>query len=119
MRAALVKDGCAIALKEYKAKPKEICDEKFKERDQLAMADIYLALDKVVLFIVSECITTKGLQDKLETIYEEKSTSNRIFLQKQLYNIKMEKGFSLQQHLNDFTYIALNFKYYLKVSNSR
>lgn len=102
-----MKDGCAVALKGKEAKQKEITNEKFKEKDELAIADIYLALDEVVLFNVFEGTMAKCLWDKLQTINEGKSTSNRIFLQKQLYNLKIEDEASLQEHLNDFNTLII------------
>ena len=80
MRAILVKDGCLVALNGKEKKPAEMKDEIFAEKDELAMANIYLALDEVVLFNVSEETTAKGLWDKLQNLYEGNSLTNKIFL---------------------------------------
>ncbi|KAJ0079222.1 hypothetical protein Patl1_23740 [Pistacia atlantica] len=39
-------DRWTIALKEMEAKPEKMSDEKFKEKDELAMKYIYVALDE-------------------------------------------------------------------------
>ena len=80
MRAILVKDGCLVALNGKEKKPAGIKDEIFAENDELAIACIYLALNKVVLFNVSEETTAKGLWDKLQNLYEGNSLTNKIFL---------------------------------------
>ncbi|KAI6692419.1 hypothetical protein NL676_020129 [Syzygium grande] len=54
MQAVLVKDGCAVALAGKDEKPTEMKDEDFAQKDQMAMADLLLALDDSVLFNVSK-----------------------------------------------------------------
>ena len=80
MRAILVKDGCLVALNGKEKKPAVIKDEIFAENDELGIACIYLALNEVVLFNVSEETTAKGLWDKLQNLYEGNSLTNKIFL---------------------------------------
>lgn len=73
-----------IAIEGKENKPKDMTDNVFKEKDDLAMADLLLALDESALFNVSEETTSKGLWDKLTKPYEGKNMSNRIFLRRQL-----------------------------------
>ena len=42
----------------------------------------------------------------LEKLYEKPSTSNKVFLMKHLFNMKMEKGGSITNHLNEFNTIT-------------
>ena len=42
------------------------------------MVNIYLALDEMVLFNVSEEITAMGLWGKLQNLYEENSLTNKM-----------------------------------------
>ena len=58
MHAVLINDGCVVALKDKENKLEEMTDKAFIKKDELVMANIYLALDKVVLFNVSEENTT-------------------------------------------------------------
>ena len=69
MCAILIKDGCVVTLKGKKNKLEGINDEVLVEKDKLAIVNIYLSLDKVLLFNVFEEITSKGLCDKLHNLY--------------------------------------------------
>jgi len=48
----------------------------------------------------------EGLIKALEKIYEKPSASNKVFLMKQLFNMKMSEGGSVADHLNDFNTIT-------------
>ena len=50
--------------------------------------------------------TTKGLWKKLHDLYEKNTTSNKVFLVKKLYNLKMKEGASVAEHLNEFNIIT-------------
>ena len=42
----------------------------------------------------------------LEKLYEKPSASNKVFLMKRLFNMKMSEGGSVADHLNDFNTVA-------------
>ena len=42
----------------------------------------------------------------LATLYEKPSTSNKVFLMKNLFNMKMEEGGSIADHLNELNTIT-------------
>ena len=44
----------------------------------------------------------KSLCDKLETLYASKTGNNKLFLLKQLMNIRYKEGTSISYHINDF-----------------
>ena len=67
----LIKDRCVVALKGKENKPKGMTNKVFIEKDKLAIANIYLALDEVVLFNMSKKITTKGLWDSCKIYMKE------------------------------------------------
>src|SRR4051812_12701316 len=46
--------------------------------------------------------TSKGAWDKLEKLYMGKTLSNKLFLKDQLYNLRIEEGVDLMEHLNVF-----------------
>ena len=46
--------------------------------------------------------TTKGLMSTLAKLYEKLSASNKVFLMKRLFNMKMIEGGSVVDHLNEF-----------------
>lgn len=61
--------------------------------------DIY---DYLVMIIMAEKKTTKGMWDKLRDIYEGKTMLNWIHLKRNLYNLRMKESSSFQEHLNEF-----------------
>ena len=67
----LTKDRCTVALTGKENKPEGMTNKVFVEKDKLAIANIYLALDEVVLFNMSEKITTKGLWDSCKINMKE------------------------------------------------
>jgi hypothetical protein len=44
--------------------------------------------------------------DALDKLYEKPSTSNKVFLMKRLFNMKMPKGGSVANHLNEFNTVT-------------
>jgi hypothetical protein len=48
----------------------------------------------------------KALMDALAKLYEKPSASNKVFLMKRLFNMKMSKGGSVIDHLNDFNTVT-------------
>lgn len=67
-----------------------------------ARANIFLSLSNNVLFNVSIEKTTKELWEKLSNMYEIASASNKVFIMKKLYNLKMREGGIMSNHLNEF-----------------
>jgi hypothetical protein len=46
--------------------------------------------------------------DALAKLYEKTSVSNKVFLMKRLFNMKMSKGGSVADHLNEFNTLLIN-----------
>jgi hypothetical protein len=67
----------------------------------------------VVLNILKEN-KTKELMDALTKLYEKPSASNKIFILKRLFNMKMSEGGSVADHLNEFNMVT-NQIIYVKV----
>ena len=44
--------------------------------------------------------------DKFAKMYEKPSTSNKVYLMKKLFNMKMNDGSSVQDHVNEFNTIT-------------
>ena len=57
-------------------------------------------------FNITKVKTTKELMLTLVRLYENTSTSNKVFLMKHLFNMKMVEGGSVADHLNDFNTIT-------------
>jgi hypothetical protein len=83
-------------------RPKDMSDDEWKILDRKALAQIRLCLTKSVGFNVSKQKTTKGVMEHLTKLYEKPSTSNRLFLMKKLFNMRMSESMSILEHLNDF-----------------
>ena len=59
-----------------------------------------------VAFNISKEMTTEGLMSTLAKIYENPLASNKVFLMKRLFNMKMSEGGSVAVHLNDFNTVT-------------
>jgi hypothetical protein len=59
-----------------------------------------------VAFNISKEKIVKDLMEALDKLYEKPSTSNKVFLMKQLFNMKMSEGGSVVDHLNEFNTVA-------------
>jgi hypothetical protein len=53
----------------------------------------------------------KELMDALAKLYEKPSASNKVFLIKRLFNMKMSEGGSVTDHLNEFNMVTNQLSY--------
>lgn len=97
IKAILRKDNCLEAIGD---KPTTITDEKWKEIDGNAIANLHLALADGVLSSVAEKKTAKEIWDTLTRLYEAKSLHNKIFLKRRLYTLRMAESTSVTDHVN-------------------
>jgi len=91
-------------------------DTKWDILDRKAIGTIWLCLVASIAFSISKEMTTQGLMSALAKLYEKPSASNKVFLMKCLFNIKMSEGGFVADHLNDFntvtsqlSYVGVNF----------
>eukprot|EP00253_Pinus_taeda_P024032 PITA_24032 len=79
--------------------------EKFNSQSfelwKLKMEDLLVDKDQWIDVDPGEA-TTKALWDKLGTLYQSKSLVNKLFLQKNMYNLRMKDGDWVTYHLNAF-----------------
>ncbi|MGV7988763.1 hypothetical protein PJP10_30760, partial [Mycobacterium kansasii] len=87
-------------------KPEKMTDDEWFLLDMKALGTIRLSLSKSVAFNISKVKTTKELMEALATMYEKPSTSNKVHLMKQLFNMKMSDGGSVAEHLNEFNTVT-------------
>ena len=66
---------------------------------------------------ISKEKTTEGVMSALSKLYKKPSASNKVFLMKRLFNMKMSKGGSVADHLNEFNqltsqiiFVKMNFE---------
>ena len=57
-------------------------------------------------FNISKEKTTKDLMDTLAKLYEKTSMSNKVFLMKRLFNMKISEGGFVADHLNEFNTVT-------------
>jgi hypothetical protein len=57
-------------------------------------------------FNISKEKKMKEMMDTLAKLYEKPLVSNKVFLMKRLFNMKMSKGGSVVDHLNEFNMIT-------------
>ena len=86
-------------------KPSTMKDEEWLVLDRKALGIVRLCLAASVAFNISKETTTKGLMKALGKLYEKPSASNKVFLMKRLFTMKISEGGSVADHLNDFNTI--------------
>jgi hypothetical protein len=67
---------------------------------------IWLILEASVAFNISKENTTKESMDALVKLYEKTLASNKVFLLKILFNMKMLEGGSLADNFNEFNTVT-------------
>jgi hypothetical protein len=87
-------------------KPAAMKDEEWEILDRKALGTIRLSLAVSVAFNISKEKTTKDLMDALAKFYEKPSASNKVFLMKRLFNMKMSEGGSIADHLIEFNTVT-------------
>jgi hypothetical protein len=81
-------------------------DEEWEILDRKDLGTIWVSLAASVAFNISKERTTKDLIDMLAKLYEKPSVSNKVFLMKRLFNMKMSEGGSVADHLNEFNTVT-------------
>ena len=84
-------------------------DEEWNLLDRKALRTIRLCLAASVAFNILKEPMTKGSIKVLEKLYEKTSTSNKVFLMKRLFNMKMSEGGFVAYHLNDFNTVTSQY----------
>ena len=59
-----------------------------------------------VAFNISKEMTTDNLMSTLTKLYEKPSASNKVYITKHLFNMKMSEGGSFVDHLNEFNTVT-------------
>jgi hypothetical protein len=81
-------------------------DEEWEVLDRKALGTIWLSLAASVAFNILKEKATKELMDAFAKLYEKLSMSNKVFLMKRLFNMKMSEGGSVADHLNEFNMVT-------------
>ena len=81
-------------------------NEDWEILDRKALGSIQLCLAPLVTFNITKVKMMKELMETLEKLYEKPSASNKVFLMKCLFNMKMTEGGSITDHLNEFNTVT-------------
>jgi hypothetical protein len=81
-------------------------DKEWEVLDRKALGMIRVSLVASVNFNILKEKTVKDLMDTLTKLYEKPSTSNKVFIMKILFNMKMSEGGSIADHLNEFNMVT-------------
>lgn len=87
-------------------KPSSMSDEKWVLLDRKALGIVRSYLGEIIDLNISKENTTKGIMDKLAKLYEKSLSSNKVFLMKRSFNMKMVEGGFIPNWLNEFGNIA-------------
>jgi hypothetical protein len=101
MRDLLVQQGLKKALDGRSKKSTRMTDEDWEDLDVRALNTICLYLENEVLLNIVEEMKIASLWNKLESVYD-KELVKKIFLKRQLYNLRMKEGTKIVHHLNFF-----------------
>ena len=88
----LVKERTYQALQGIRKKPSTMGGDDWKEIDIKVKATIILYLSDEVLYNVLNEYTAAGMWNRLESLYMTKSLSNKLYMKKQLYCLRMVEG---------------------------
>ena len=81
-------------------------DEEWEILDRKALGTIRLSLAVSVAFNILKEKTTKDMMYAMAKLYEKPSMSNKVFLMKRLFNMKMLEGGFVADHLNEFNTVT-------------
>ncbi|KAK2967224.1 hypothetical protein RJ640_000698 [Escallonia rubra] len=83
-------------------KPEAMNASEWAILDKKALATVRLSLTPQVAFNISKEKTIAAVMKALEKLYEKPSASNKVFLMKKLFNMRMSENGFVVDHLNDF-----------------
>src|SRR5436190_11611011 len=105
MRSSLMLQGLWKAVEE---KFSGVSEESKVELQERALSAIFMSVTDSVLREIATEKTASDAWKKLEELYSGKSLTNRLYLKKRLYNLRMVEGTPLKQHLDVFNSIIMD-----------
>jgi len=102
VRDLLVQQGLHKVLDEENKKPYSMTTSDWEDLGAQALSTIMLCMADEVLFNIVEESAMASLCEKLEKLYMTKSLTNRIYLKRQLYGLRMKVCTKVAENLNVF-----------------
>ena len=87
-------------------KPEKMEQADWDLLDRQALGVVRLTLARNVAFNIVKQMITTDLMKALSNMYEKPSASNKVFLIRRLFNLKMAEGASVTDHINEFNVIT-------------
>ena len=87
-------------------KPMTMTNAEWEILDRKELGTVRLCLAALVAFNILKETKIEGLMQTLAKLYEKPSASNKVFLMKRLFNMKMSEGGSVADHLNYFNTVT-------------
>lgn len=100
----LVQQNLDVALEDEK--PSNLDEAAWATKRKKAVSTIRLAIATEIKYNFLTETDPKMLLEKLQSIYASKSLTNRLCLRWELYQLKMESGTNLQDHINSFNQLV-------------
>src|SRR3954462_1863865 len=105
MRSSLIPQGLWKAVEENFF---GVSEESKVELQERALSAIFMSVTDNVLREIATEKTASDAWKKLEELYSGKSLTNRLYLKKRLYNLRMVEGTPVKQHLDVFNSIIMD-----------
>ncbi|KAK0589088.1 hypothetical protein LWI29_009443 [Acer saccharum] len=83
-------------------KPNDTSDEDCKKMNKKTITYIKQWVDVTVFNHISQETSAHAIRNKLESMYEQKSTANKLYLIHKLVNLKFMDNRNVAEHLNEF-----------------
>ena len=84
-------------------KPASMSTKEWRSMDEVARSIIRMHLAENFYFNMSKETTTFSLWEKLQAVYEKKSSSSKLILIRQIFNMKVRETDSSTSHINTFS----------------
>ena len=109
MRAIFIQNGVQKAIYCVDKMPKRLTATRWEEIDTKTLSEIQLCLSNEVLREIVKETTTKGIWEKLKSLYMAKSVTNRLLLKSRLHDLRLEEGKPLKTSLRRVLFHCYGF----------
>ncbi|KAJ0805654.1 putative RNA-directed DNA polymerase [Helianthus annuus] len=90
-----------VVLEEKPAGMDKAAEAIWNSKDKKARGKITLALTRSIAFNIMKETTAHDMLTALSNMYEKPSAGNRVFLTRELFNMRMNEGSSVADHINE------------------
>ena len=95
----------------HNEKPASMSTEEWCSLDEITRLTIRMHLSENIYFNMAKETTTFSLWEKVQVVYEKKSSSSKLILIRQLFNMKMRETDPTTSHINTFSRVLSELSY--------